>query len=78
MSFLSAVWPYVAALIPTLGLLWLFYVLMKHIIEGDRRERAAQRAWEAEQDRAAGVDGKGSQDSQDESPGTSFREDSGR
>lgn len=51
MSLLQDVWPYVAALLPTAGLLWLFYVLMKHIVEGDRRERAAQREWEARLDR---------------------------
>jgi hypothetical protein len=47
----NAVWPVIAALIPTAGLLYLFIVLMKHIIEGDRRERAAQRQWEARLDR---------------------------
>ncbi len=49
MALWEAVWPYIAALIPTVGLAYLFYVVMKHIIEGDRRERAAQREWEAEQ-----------------------------
>lgn len=47
MEVLAAIWPYVAALLPTVGLLYLFWVLMKHILEGDRRERAAQRQWEA-------------------------------
>ncbi len=45
---LQSVWPYVAALLPTVGLAYLFWVIMKHILEGDRRERAAQRAWEQE------------------------------
>lgn len=55
---MDAVWPYLAALLPTAGLLWLFWVLMKHILEGDRRERAAQREWEAALDAhdAAGPD----------------------
>lgn len=46
MSVLQSVWPYVAALLPTIGLAYLFWVIMKHILEGDRRERAAQREWE--------------------------------
>ena len=51
-EFLDAVWPYVAALVPSIGILWLFGVVMKHIVEGDRRERAAVAQWEAEQDAA--------------------------
>lgn len=46
MGALSQVWVYVAALLPTIGLLYLFWVIMKHILEGDRRERAALREWE--------------------------------
>ncbi|GAA1138924.1 hypothetical protein [Ornithinicoccus hortensis] len=58
MSWLSDLWPYVAALLPTAGLLYLFYVIMKHIIEGDRRERAAVRQWEQElEDRRRETDG---------------------
>ncbi len=52
-DFIDAVWPYVAALLPTVGILWLFIVVMRHILEGDRRERAAVAQWEAEQDAAA-------------------------
>ncbi len=53
-------WMILAALIPSIGLLFLFYVILKHFVEGDRRERAAIRRWEAEQDRmaAAGDPGK--------------------
>jgi hypothetical protein len=47
---LSELWKYIAALLPTAGLLYLFYVVMKHILEADRRERAAVREWEAAQD----------------------------
>lgn len=36
-------WMILAALLPSIGLLYLFYVIMKHLLEGDRRERAAQR-----------------------------------
>lgn len=48
MELLRTIAPYVAALLPSAGLLYLFYVVMKHILEGDRRERAAQRRWEEE------------------------------
>ncbi|WP_207948107.1 hypothetical protein [Metallococcus carri] len=41
-------WPAILTLLPTIGLLFLFYVIMKHIMEGDRRERIAQRQWEQE------------------------------
>ena len=34
-----------AALIPSIGLLFLFWVILKHLLEGDRRERAAIRRW---------------------------------
>lgn len=50
MGVWDATWPIVAALLPSIGLLYLFWVIMKHILEGDRRERAAQRLWEAERD----------------------------
>ncbi|ANS78848.1 hypothetical protein SGUI_1452 [Serinicoccus hydrothermalis] len=44
-------WMILAALLPSIGLLYLFYVVMKHVVEGDRRERAALRAAEqAERD----------------------------
>ncbi len=46
MGFLSQAGVYLAALLPTIGMLYLFWVIMKHILEGDRRERAAQREWE--------------------------------
>lgn len=55
MGFLDSTWGIVAALLPSIGLLYLFWVIMKHILEGDRRERAAQRLWEAEQDGAVAV-----------------------
>lgn len=47
---MAELWKYLAALLPTAGLLYLFFVVMKHIVEGDRRERAAVREWEAAQD----------------------------
>lgn len=59
MAILSDIWPYIAALIPTAGLLFLFWVIMKHIVEGDRRERAAQRKWEKQLDDEAQGDSLG-------------------
>lgn len=48
MGWWDSAWPVVAALIPSAGLLFLFYVIMKRIVEADRRERAAERRWDAE------------------------------
>ena len=48
---MDAVWPYVAAILPTILVAILFYFLIKSMLEGDRRERLAQRRFEAEQDR---------------------------
>ncbi|MBM6406035.1 hypothetical protein JQN72_17465 [Phycicoccus sp. CSK15P-2] len=48
---MSAIWPYVAALVPTLVVAAFFYAIMKRMIEGDRRERLAQRRFEQEIDR---------------------------
>ena len=52
---MDAVWPYLAAIIPSAVVAVLFYLLMKRIIEGDRRERLAQSRFEAEQDRLASL-----------------------
>ena len=49
---MDAVWPYLAAILPTILVAVLFYFLIKSMLEGDRRERLAQRRFEAEQDRA--------------------------
>ncbi|YAL83733.1 hypothetical protein ACMYYO_02705 [Dermacoccaceae bacterium W4C1] len=45
---MSELWKYIAALLPSAGLLYLFYVVLKHMLEADRRERAAQAKWDAE------------------------------
>ena len=50
---MSTVWPYVAAIVPTILVATLFYFLIKSMIEGDRRERIAQAKWEKEQDARA-------------------------
>ena len=47
---MDAVWPYLAAILPTIAVAILFYFLIKSMLEGDRRERIAQRRFEAEQD----------------------------
>lgn len=44
----DSVWPYLAAILPTVIVAVLFYFLMKRILEGDRRERLAQSQWESE------------------------------
>lgn len=49
------VWPAIETLIPTIGILGLFYLIMRHIMEGDRRERVAQAQWEREHDLAKGA-----------------------
>lgn len=49
MGVLYEGWMILAALIPSIGLLFLFWVILKHLLEGDRRERAAIRRWEEEQ-----------------------------
>jgi hypothetical protein len=36
------------ALIPSIGVLFLFVVAIKAMLEGDRRERAAQAKWDTE------------------------------
>ena len=45
----DAVFPYIAALLPTVAVATLFYFLIKTILEGDRRERLAQSKWDKEQ-----------------------------
>lgn len=45
----DSIWPYLAAILPTIIVAVLFYFLMKRILEGDRRERLAQSQWESEQ-----------------------------
>ncbi|MGA8978619.1 MAG: lysyl-tRNA synthetase [Pedococcus sp.] len=41
------IWPYVAALIPSAGVGFLFYLVIKNMLEGDRKERLAHSQWEA-------------------------------
>jgi hypothetical protein len=52
----DAVFPYLAALLPTVAVGVLFYFLIKTILEGDRRERLAQSKWEKEHDKPRAPD----------------------
>lgn len=52
---MDSLWPAIQTLIPSIGILALFYVILRHIMEGDRRERVAQKQWERERDLAAGT-----------------------
>ena len=47
---MDAVWPYLTAILPTILVSILFYFLIRSMIEGDRRERLAQKQFESEQD----------------------------
>ncbi|MFQ6171041.1 lysyl-tRNA synthetase [Oryzobacter sp. R7] len=47
---MDAVWPYLTAIVPTIAVAVLFYFLIRSMIEGDRRERLAQKQFEREQD----------------------------
>ncbi|MEO6020337.1 MAG: lysyl-tRNA synthetase [Knoellia sp.] len=46
----DTLWPYLAAILPTIIVAILFYFLMKGMLEGDRRERLAQSQWEKGED----------------------------
>ena len=41
------------ALLPSAGVAFLFYLVMKAMLEGDRSERLAHSKWEADQERSA-------------------------
>ena len=41
------------AILPSAGVAFLFYVVIKAMLEGDRRERLAHSKWEADQERLA-------------------------
>jgi hypothetical protein len=47
---MSGAWPYLAAILPTILVAIFFYFIVKSILEGDRRERLAQKRYEKEQD----------------------------
>ena len=74
---MSSALVYLAAIIPTILVATLFYFIVKSMIEGDRRERIAQAAFEKEHDarRPAAENGTGhgpsASPSSDETPGNS-------
>jgi hypothetical protein len=41
------------ALLPSAGVAFLFYVVIKSMLEGDRSERLAHSKWEADQERSS-------------------------
>jgi hypothetical protein len=45
------------ALLPSAGVAFLFYVVIKAMLEGDRNERLAHSKWEADQQRSASSPG---------------------
>ena len=48
MQFIVDYWPYAAALLPTLGVAFLFYWIIRYMIEADRGERKAIAKWNKE------------------------------
>jgi hypothetical protein len=48
---MNSFWPYVAALVPSAGVGFLFWLVIKNMMEGDRKERLAHSQWEAAQKR---------------------------
>ncbi|MEO7069683.1 MAG: lysyl-tRNA synthetase [Nostocoides sp.] len=55
---INTIWPYAAALIPFIGAAFIFYVIIKGVLEGDRRERIAQRKWDEEHGTADHLSGR--------------------
>lgn len=51
-------WKVFIALAPTAGVLFIFYHVIKGVLEGDRRERIAHAQWEREQDQLAAQEGR--------------------
>lgn len=48
----DAAYPYIIAIAPTIGVAILFYIAIKSMIEGDRRERRAVAQWEKDHGRS--------------------------
>lgn len=57
MDVIGEYWPYAAALLPTVGVAFLFYWIIRYMIEADRSERKALAKWNAEQKAARDEDG---------------------
>ena len=48
---MNDLWLYFIALAPTVGVAFLFYLVIKNVLEADRKERIAHAQWEAEQEK---------------------------
>lgn len=46
---MDSIWAVVIAIVPSIGIGFLFYKILKAILEGDRNERLAHARWEASQ-----------------------------
>ena len=57
MEIIEQIWPYLAALIPTVGVAFLFYWVVRYMIEADRSERKALAKWNVEHRQAPDVKG---------------------
>lgn len=51
---MNQLWAVLLGLIPSVGVGFLFYKIIKAILEGDRRERLAYSKWQAEHDTKPG------------------------
>lgn len=49
----DAVWPYLAASLPTIGVAFLFYWVVRYMIQADRSERQALARWNLDHGRDA-------------------------
>ncbi|MGO1166695.1 MAG: hypothetical protein ACTMHL_08765 [Janibacter sp.] len=47
-QFIVDYWPFAAALLPTIGVAFLFYWIIRYMIEADRGERKAIAQWNKE------------------------------
>ena len=61
----DAISPYLATLLPTVGVAFLFYWIIKYMIEADRRERKALAAWRKEHDKPAGAPAQSAENAED-------------
>lgn len=61
---MDRIWLYAGALLPSIGVAFLFYVIIKNLLEGDRNERIAMarldksKATQEERDRALAPEAK--------------------
>lgn len=68
---MDSVVPYLVAIVPTIVVAAFFYVLIKRMIEGDRRERLAQSRFEADEDRRRSAPESAPEDRDNAAPGES-------